>query len=378
MITYEDTYYGRVYHPDNYTLDDALHPLQIGPASISTNMKGDAFWVLELISNTITVVPAITDPNSPWRSAIDLNALVAYRSAALAAFIRLFGRLLEFLKDCICDHLLVDCPTGLGKVYLADVSFQGGKVYQICNFHHRKYVHTFPTVEYWLSLVPVLPMLKMAVEKLCCTAITETFDKMAAAIGGDPKSSDVISATMAQNAMTYVRAANLPAQYQLRKTQLATTWSFAKSALATRLRLPSPGNVSAPTNPAEVVNKTAADANKVASANGIVVANTETVSSLGAVQAMASAPPIARGDTVNLLIDPTGKVVGWKKVTPAPAPAATAAAPAVSNAATKDEVATLRAQLVTMTDAHAQQAATIAELQKNMTTMAATLASIKK
>ena len=36
---------------------------------------------------------------------------------------------------------------------------------------------SFPTVGYWLSLVPILPMLKKAVEKFCCSIVPDLFSK---------------------------------------------------------------------------------------------------------------------------------------------------------------------------------------------------------
>jgi hypothetical protein len=48
------------------------------------------------------------------------------------------------------------------------VSIRGGSVYKVCNFSRRRYVKSFPTVGYWLSLVPLLPMLRELLGEFCC------------------------------------------------------------------------------------------------------------------------------------------------------------------------------------------------------------------
>jgi hypothetical protein len=50
-----------------------------------------------------------------------------------------------------------------------------GQVFKVCNFSKRKYVKSFPTIGYWLSLIPIVPLLHMAVEKFCCAALPNIF-----------------------------------------------------------------------------------------------------------------------------------------------------------------------------------------------------------
>jgi hypothetical protein len=108
-----------------------------------------------------------------------MSELTEYRRALLAAFMDLTGGLLQYLKDCFCHHLLVDCPTCRpeDEVYLASVMVRGGEVYKICNFSRRKYVKSFPTVDYWLSLIPVAPFVRKAVEMLCCLVLPDLFGR---------------------------------------------------------------------------------------------------------------------------------------------------------------------------------------------------------
>jgi hypothetical protein len=105
--------------------------------------------------------------------------LANYRQEILLAFYALLGGLTQYLKDCFCNHLLINCPTchEEDKLYLACVEVKDHQVYNVCNFSKRKYVKSFPTVEYWLSLIPILPMLKWSVEQACCSVLPNLFDR---------------------------------------------------------------------------------------------------------------------------------------------------------------------------------------------------------
>ncbi len=185
MLTYADSYCVRLLGLNGLVKENAFrHPVQVSPVSIV--MERDPFsvdrkrvYVLNNVSRTITSIPATQF--TPSRQ-IDLNALADYRSAILEAFVKLFGGLLQYLKDCLCEHLLVKCPvcTPEDKLYLACITIKGGEVYKICNFSMRKYVHSFPTVEYWLSLVPVIPLAAKAVEKFCCSILPDFFGRFQA------------------------------------------------------------------------------------------------------------------------------------------------------------------------------------------------------
>lgn len=136
-----------------------------------------AVYVLNSTSSTISPIPVLTPAFN------DFTALENYRTNAISAFTQLLAALLQQLKDCFCDLLLVKCPTcnneegtGIG-VPLACVTFKEGKVHQICNLEKRKYVHTFPSVEYWLSVVPVIPLVRTALERLCCADLPSLFQK---------------------------------------------------------------------------------------------------------------------------------------------------------------------------------------------------------
>jgi hypothetical protein len=179
MLTYADSYRVRLVSPNNTLAAGFRQPVQIAPSSIAVapdiSVQGQQrVYVLNSISNTITSIPATQfDPSKQ----VPLSPLVKYRAEVLEAFVRLFGGLLQYLKDCLCDHLLVNCPQcePEDKLYLACVQIKDGHVYKICNFSKRKYVKSFPTVEYWLSAIPVIPLVGKAVESLCCAILPEFF-----------------------------------------------------------------------------------------------------------------------------------------------------------------------------------------------------------
>jgi hypothetical protein len=149
-------------------------PVQIGPTALALHTAGKQMAVLNSASRTITRVPIqFFSPGSP----IDVDALANYRDAMLAAFTDLAGGFLQYLKDCFCDHLLVDCPTcdDDDRVSLGCVSIRDNQVYRVCNFTRRRHVVTFPKLGYWLSIVPVIPLLKLAVERFCCSILPDLF-----------------------------------------------------------------------------------------------------------------------------------------------------------------------------------------------------------
>jgi hypothetical protein len=157
-------------------VDQLLLPLQVAPVSITAvSVRPRRVVVLNLVSNSLTVV----DREVVMGEALDLSPLTAYRRAAVEAFVDLAGGLAQYLKDCICDHLLVRCPPppDQSDLDLAVVSLRGGSVHAVCNFSRRRYVKSFPTVGYWLSLVPVLPALGQAVARACCELLPELFGR---------------------------------------------------------------------------------------------------------------------------------------------------------------------------------------------------------
>jgi len=158
----------------------------------------------------------------------DLEPLLAYRHAAVEAFADLVGGLAQYLKDCVCDHLLVRCPPRQENLDLdlAAVSIRGGSVYKVCNFSRRRYVKSFPTVGYWLSLVPLLPMLRELLGEFCCWVLTENVGRYSTAARADTE--DRVDAAQMLRFMQIAQEEDPLSQ--LRAFNLRGTTSFFRGA----------------------------------------------------------------------------------------------------------------------------------------------------
>lgn len=150
-------------------------PVQLFPISIVTNAKRSTAYVLNTGVNTLTTVDAAEvfkspPPNFTEEPPFDI---ADYHDDVIAAYKDVMSHLLQYLKDAFCEQFIIDCPTcnEKDKVYLGTVKIRGRKVYRICNFSKRRYVKTFRTWGYWLSTVPILPAVKVAFTKFCCTVL---------------------------------------------------------------------------------------------------------------------------------------------------------------------------------------------------------------
>jgi hypothetical protein len=101
------------------------------------------------------------------------TAAAAYHEAIDTALSTVNSVLWTVFMDCVCLQLLPPCPTDPGddRLTLACLRVKGGQIVEICNFE-RKQVVTFPAVLWWLSALPVGPVLGEALEKLCCGGTT--------------------------------------------------------------------------------------------------------------------------------------------------------------------------------------------------------------
>jgi len=157
-----------------HTLDATFRiPVQIMPIAIKANKEGSALYASNFISNTVSVInmqTVLSTASSPTYTMEPPLSLNTYRDAILQAYGDILGKFLQYLKDCFCEKFLIDCPAceETDKVYLGCVTIHQGKVYKICNFTKRRYVKSVRTVEYWLSVVPIIPVIKQAFSKFCC------------------------------------------------------------------------------------------------------------------------------------------------------------------------------------------------------------------
>ncbi|HYI96160.1 MAG TPA: DUF6519 domain-containing protein [Bryobacteraceae bacterium] len=181
-ISFEDSYRIKLFSPANKALETSRHPVQIQPVSLVFSERGNTAYVLNWGSNTITAMPAayLNPRNQP-----DLQALVNYRSGVINAFLDLAGGFLQYLKDCFCDHLITKCPSDCDEetardLFLACLTVKEGQVEKVCNFEKRKELHTIPKLEYWLSLVPIMPLIGRLFERICCSVLPSFFGRKSA------------------------------------------------------------------------------------------------------------------------------------------------------------------------------------------------------
>jgi hypothetical protein len=160
------------------TLDsDFRIPAQHYPIDIAIGSNSSEAYALNMVSNTLTeinvavVFDSGAPPNYTEEPPTISNVLSIYNQDAYDAYSDLVSHLLDYIKDCFCDKFLIDCPvcTGEEKIYLGAAEIRKGEVYNICNFTKRHYVKSFPTWGYWLSTIPILPLLKRSFASFCCS-----------------------------------------------------------------------------------------------------------------------------------------------------------------------------------------------------------------
>jgi hypothetical protein len=90
-----------------------------------------------------------------------------YTNQATKALGKMFLLMVQLVKDCICDALLVPCPECNEEegVILACFTLKDNKIEKICNLS-RKQLVTGPALQYWIQ--PLFAALEQIAEKLCC------------------------------------------------------------------------------------------------------------------------------------------------------------------------------------------------------------------
>lgn len=143
-------------------------PVQTGPVNLVNVDTSQQIFILNHQGQSITVLDYDLKTYQQQR-----QQLGEYRESVLNAYTQLLSRVLQYLKDCFCHKLLIECPEcdEDDKVYLGCVTIKDNLVHNICNFSKRKYVKTFPTMSYWLSIIPIGPIVSWAIEEICCLII---------------------------------------------------------------------------------------------------------------------------------------------------------------------------------------------------------------
>jgi hypothetical protein len=93
-----------------------------------------------------------------------------YAVRAAGTVYNLLALIVQYALDCVCFNLLPPCGASAcdERIILACVTLINGQIQSICNFGCRRYAGSFPAMSYWLSAVPVIPMLNEIVSMLCC------------------------------------------------------------------------------------------------------------------------------------------------------------------------------------------------------------------
>lgn len=287
-------------------------PVQLGPAAVASDRLGNVY-ALNAVSMTISQIPNTFVQGKTY---VVMGALASYHTAMLAAYIDLLAALLQQIKDCACDHLLVKCATPDGKpLHLARIDIRGGEIYNICNFARRHYVHTFPAVEYWLSMVPIVPVIAKLVGDACCQPIVDLIRRAAPA--GEATHATVVPITGALRAMTFAQDFDVQTQLKPQITDRLGTFGSIAKAFVARGGAPMSA-VPVPPKPAPLsvrpyFGRPATAVTAVLAQSQIHVTGTEPLAIGGQTRDMLLAPTLLHpNDTVTLVVDDQQNVIGYR------------------------------------------------------------------
>ena len=160
------------------------------------------------------------------KRAFNMKALADYRAEWMGVLNEILRRLLQRVKDCICEHLLVDCPTcdENDRLILACVEIRAKQVYNICNFHRREVV-TFPKLFYWVSAVPLIPLITAAIERFCCLALARPSANL------DREGNNLVTAKVVNENAVRIQTADFDKMQKALSGYLKMTSSFGAQAL---------------------------------------------------------------------------------------------------------------------------------------------------
>jgi predicted nucleic acid-binding Zn-ribbon protein len=122
---------------------------------------------LDVLSQVVCEPPSRVNLNDEQAAA---QARTAYVEQVRVTLYDLLALLMQYILDCVCQALLPPCSPAPGddRLILACMTVKNDQIIDICNFCHRRYAGSFPALNYWLSLVPIIPLIAYAVERLCC------------------------------------------------------------------------------------------------------------------------------------------------------------------------------------------------------------------
>ena len=248
------------------------------------------------------------------KRAFNMKALADYRAEWMGVLNEILRRLLQRVKDCICEHLLVDCPTcdENDRLILACVEIRAKQVYNICNFHRREVV-TFPKLFYWVSAVPLIPLITAAIERFCCLALARPSANL------DREGNNLVTAKVVNENAVRIQTADFDKMQKALSGYLKMTSSFGAQAMVRKLG--GRENLSRAVPADAVVNRAPATVKQTLAESGVKVNRMIPMDAAfeGKVIERMSAVPVGLhpGDEVDLYTR-NGKVVFYTEATIAP------------------------------------------------------------
>jgi hypothetical protein len=287
-------------------------PLQVAPSALALDQRGNMRVVLAYNAASQSVTALSVDYVLGQR-VFDMRVLADYRAAWMVVLNEILRRLLQRLKDCFCEHLLVDCPTcdERDRLILACVEMRAGRVYHICNFHRREVV-TFPKLLYWLSALPVIPLVTQLIERACCAVLAR------GAAGSSKTGGNFASARVVNESAMRLQTADFGKLQDALTSYLKMTSSYGGEALLRRLGATQTLSQSVPAG--MIVNRAPGTAKRTLSDSGVSVARVIPLDNAfdGKELARVGSAPVALspGDRVDLYTR-NGKVVFYAAATTA-------------------------------------------------------------
>lgn len=94
----------------------------------------------------------------------------AYLAKAREAAMELAAAWMQMALDCICNAFLPRCAEDPcdERVELACITVKAGKIIAICNHSCRRYAGSFPATFYWMSAIPLIPIIARLLAMICC------------------------------------------------------------------------------------------------------------------------------------------------------------------------------------------------------------------
>lgn len=156
----------------------AILPTQICPSAVAIGLESDVL----VLNHAVATIARFDESVYLNPNPVDIPTLKNYRNDVVEKFKHLFVLMAESMKDCFCEHFLIDCPTCTPQdiVYLGCLELETvageRRVRRICSLEKRQYVLSPRLIRYWLTYVPVIPVASRLIEAFCCLDIPRIFE----------------------------------------------------------------------------------------------------------------------------------------------------------------------------------------------------------